>query len=173
MFWVFRILLGGNGWSSGRRGGSCHFISLRTTLGALFPAKDSIVTLLASRHHPCLSPSCPQADHPLSAHQGPQWPQQHSGFSALVLPYLAFLPSPPMGQGSTGIQSFFSHSLGGCFTQVAMTDLFPNGPGLRCTVSVSVCELMLCGCGCGHILGVRERSDCYCYPNSVSFRSVP
>lgn len=47
-----------------------------------------------------------------------------------------------MAQGFTGIQSF-SHSLGWLLhSSDCDSDLFRNGPGLRSTVSVSVCELM-------------------------------
>lgn len=48
-----------------------------------------------------------------------------------------------MAQGSTGIQPSFSLSLGWLlYSSGYDSDLFLNGPGLRPTVLVSVCELM-------------------------------
>lgn len=154
-------MLGGSGWSSGRRGGSCNFLSLRTTWArSLFPATDSIATLLFYRRCPCPSPYRPQADPflPISVHSGPSSTVALVTVSCPTEPSFRLLSWARAPLGSTFP---LPTPLGGSFIQATVADLFLNGPGLRCTVSVSVCKLMYVVVGRIASWGGRERSDSY------------
>lgn len=111
--------------------------------------------LLPFRTHPCLTSSCPQTDHSLSAPVAPSGPS--STMPLVPWPCPRLHPSPPVGLGSTGIQSPFSYLLGGSFTLVTRTDL--DGLGLRCIhlcVSLSSCVCMYVAVGVSIYWGSRK-----------------